>query len=190
MAINITPEDAAQALSEIEASRAAFRAAIRARNGHHQLWLWGGVWVVMGLTAQIWGNAAVRWFWLFCVPPWILSLWMGRAQKSVLRAPIDRRFLGVLAALVGFGIFVWPSVLRLSLEDGKAMWAYCALICMQAYIVGGLWFDNCLLWVGLIATALILAGFLWFAPIFWIWAAVFGGGTLILSGFYIRFYKR
>ena len=37
--MNISPDEAAKALNEIEASRAAMRQAIRAHRGHLYLWL-------------------------------------------------------------------------------------------------------------------------------------------------------
>jgi hypothetical protein len=39
-------------------------------------------------------------------------------------------------------------------------------------------------------TAFILVGLFCFAAIFWWWIAIFGGGTLIVSGFYIRYFWR
>jgi hypothetical protein len=61
---------------------------------------------------------------------------------------------------------------------------------MLCYVIAGLWFDTYLLWLGLVMTAFILVGLFCFAAIFWWWIAIFGGGTLIVSGFYIRYFWR
>ena len=43
---------------------------------------------------------------------------------------------------------------------------------------------------GSTSTAIILAGVFLFPGIFWLWMAVFGGGALIASGFYVRHFWR
>ena len=58
--MNISPEEAARALGDIEASRAAMRTAIRTLRGHYQLWLWGGIWVVMALLVEFRGMPGLR----------------------------------------------------------------------------------------------------------------------------------
>jgi hypothetical protein len=61
---------------------------------------------------------------------------------------------------------------------------------MQIYILAGLWFDICLLWTGILVTVFLLAGLWFFAPIFYWLFAIFGGGTLIGTGFYLRYVLR
>ena len=60
---------------------------------------------------------------------------------------------------------------------------------MQLYIVGGIWFDNYLLWVGLAVTALILAGFLLMPGFFW-GSTILCGAVLVASGFHVRYFWR
>jgi hypothetical protein len=61
---------------------------------------------------------------------------------------------------------------------------------MLCYVIAGIWFDLYLLWLGLIIAALILVGLFVFSAFFWLWIAVFGGGTLILTGVYVRYFWR
>jgi hypothetical protein len=61
---------------------------------------------------------------------------------------------------------------------------------MQVYVVAGLWTDSYLLWVGVLVSVLVILGLFCFPGIFWLWMAVFGGGTLIASGFYVRHFWR
>jgi hypothetical protein len=56
---------------------------------------------------------------------------------------------------------------------------------MQLYVVSGIWFDNYLLWVGIIITALTVATILFLPALFWASTALCGA-TLVASGFYVR----
>jgi hypothetical protein len=186
--MNLSPEEAARALGEIEASRAAMRTAIRGFRGHCYLWWWGGIWVIMAMLAQFYGPSGLR------LIPWIA--WTGLvassagryAQSGQVRFQADKRFLGVLATIIIFA-FVWPLVLGWP-ANAKHAFAYWALVPMFCYVVAGIWFDLYLFWLGLVVSALILVGLLCFPAIFWWWIAVFGGGTLIGTGFYVRFFWR
>jgi hypothetical protein len=186
--MNISPEEAARALGEIEASRAAMRTAIRSFRGHYQLWLWGAIWAAMALLAQFYGRRGVQLF------PWIVgiglvpSFVLGYAQRCDVRMPVDKRFLGVLVAIIIYS-FVWPFVLGWP-RNVKFEFAYTALMSMFYYVVAGIWFDTYLLRIGLLVSALIITGLFFFPAIFWLWFAVFGGGTLIGTGFYVRYFWR
>jgi hypothetical protein len=109
-------------------------------------------------------------------------------KSGTVRMPVDKRFLRVLAAIVIFAV-VWPLVLGLPLNP-KVIFAYIGLVAMFCYVVAGIWFDMYLLWVGLVVSALIILGLLSFPAIFWWWIAIVCGGTLIGTGFYVRFLWR
>jgi hypothetical protein len=183
--MQLTTAEAQAALREIEASRLAFRRAIRANRGYQYLWLWGVIWIGLalgaiyaprheGLIAPVLSGAGT-----------LASFALGWRKSRQVRSPVDRRFLGALGVVLIFGLFVWPTLLG-GFHDARALCAYACLLPMQCYIMAGIWFDNHLLWVGLLVSALLLVGFFWFLPIFYWWVAVFGGGTLIGSGFYVR----
>jgi hypothetical protein len=189
--MNISPEEAARALNNIEASRASMRSVIRSHNGHYYLWLWGGIWSAMALlfqesSSEQKGGIACCWLALAGLA---LSFLIGWTQNKRVRGPIDKRFVGAAIALLVFGYAVWPIVLGLP-HRAQVMFAYQCLVWMQIYILSGLWFDNYLFWVGLLVSALVLVGLLCFAAIFWWWAAIVLGGSLIGTGFYVRFFWR
>jgi hypothetical protein len=186
--MHLSPREAAAALAEVEQARAAMRRAVRAHRGHLHFWIWGLAWIVMPLIAYFGGNAASRYFPFVCLLGGIASTVAGFSQGRQIRAPIDRRFLSLLAALVGFAA-IYPIVLHAHL-DAKSAYAYIALVVMQGYVIAGIWSDTYLLWVGLLITALILVGVFVFPAIFWLWMAVFGGGTLLVTGFYVRNFWR
>jgi hypothetical protein len=186
--MQLTSEEAARALAAIQTSRDAMRSAIRAHRGHYHLWLWGAVWIGMAMLAEFRGQAGIHLFPWLCVAGIAGSMALGAIQGRQIRGPVDKRFLGVLAAVVLFSA-LWPMVLRAPFND-QAMFAYLGLVSMLCYIIAGIWFDTYLVWLGLVMTVLILVGLFLFPTIFWWWIAIFGGGTLIITGFYIRYFWR
>lgn len=185
MTPSISPEEAAEALRQVEASRATFRAALSAYRGYQHLWLWGAVWMGQSLSYQLGGSHRI-WLWYGFLAAGVAgSFLIGVRQSGQVRAPVDRRFLGVLATVILFGLFVWPLVLH-GLNRDQTWAAYSALVAMQCYIVAGIWFDSYLLVVGILVSILIFVGYRFFPDIFWWWMALFGGGTLIASGTYVK----
>jgi hypothetical protein len=184
--MQLSPEEATRALTAIQASRDAMRSAVRTHRGHYHLWMWGLIWIAMAMLAEFRGPAGVRLF------PWLSlggvagSCVLGFVQGRQIRMPVDKRFLGVLAAVIFFAA-LWPLVLRAP-ADNQVIFAYLGLVVMLCYIIAGIWFDTYLLWLGLVMTALILVGLFCFTGIFWWWIAVFGGGPLIATGFYVRYF--
>jgi hypothetical protein len=184
--MQISPEEAARALAAIATSRETMRSTIRAHRGHYHLWLWGLVWISMAMLAEFRGFAGIRLF------PWISaagvagSMLLGFLQGTQIRMPVDRRFLGVLGAVFLFAALC-PFLLRAH-PDNQTIFAYTALVAMLGYVIAGIWFDTYLVWLGLVVAVLILVGLFCFPGIFWWWIAVFGGGSLIASGFYIRYF--
>ena len=143
----------------------------------------------MALSAHYGGPAAIpRYFPLLCLGGAAASGAIGLRQRRQVRIPTDRRFLGVLATLLGFGV-IWLLVLQPA-RSNERLFVYISLMVAQIYAVAGIWFDSYLFWMGLILAALLLIGFFFFLPVFWIWVAVFGGGALILGGFYVRYFWR
>ena len=187
--MNPTKDEAAGALAAVARSQEALRQAFRAHCGHYYLWLWGVVWVLMALSAHYGGPAAIpRYFPLLCLGGAAASGAIGLRQRRQVRIPTDRRFLGVLATLLGFGV-IWLLVLQPA-RSNERLFVYISLMVAQIYAVAGIWFDSYLLWMGLILAALLLIGVVLFLPVFWVWVAGFGGGALILGGFYVRYFWR
>ena len=186
--MNLSPDDAAAALAEIEQARTAMRRAIRAHRGHYYLWIWGIAWIAMPLTAYFGGDAAVRYFGWINVPAILASITVGMMQHRQIATPGRGRVLGALAAILLFAA-IFPFVLQ-GRSDPRACYAYVCLVCMQCYVVVGIWSDNYLLWLGLFVAAMILIGFLLLPGIFWLWMAICAGGPLFLTGFYVRHFWR
>ena len=70
--------------------------------------------------------------------------------------------------------------------DFKRSAAYFATVAMFGYVVGGLWLSRFFVCLGLAVTALTVLGLILFPEHFYLWMALIAGGSLILSGIYIR----
>lgn len=92
--------------------------------------------------------------------------------------------------MLGFGL-LWPTVLGVAGPDqSMRVFAFIALLAMQAYVLAGIWFDSYLLAIGLVVSVLILVGLFVFPSVFWLWFAIFCGGPTVLSGFVVRYLWR
>jgi hypothetical protein len=186
--MNVTPEQAAQALQDIEISRLAMRKAVRSHRGHLFLWLWGAIWAVMAVLNWInpYRYAAVNgWLNVFGAAA---SVAIGFLQGRQIRSPIDKRFVAACVTVLVFGYVIFPLVGH-GVHGYAEGYAIAIITWMQVYILGGIWFDTYWVWIGIIVTALILVGFLLLPALFWgfVLLAAF---TLIGSGFYVRLYWR
>ena len=188
MPSELSPQEASALLAEIETARSTMRRAIREHRGHYHLWIWGTAWIAMPLTAYFGGDGAARYFPWICLFGGVLSAIVGFAQSRQVRRPGNGRFVAVMVTVWIFAA-IFPFVLRPAFEP-RALYAYCCLVAMQTYVIAGLWTDTYLLWVGLAVTLLVLAGTFLFPTVFWLWMAIFGGGPLVLTGFYVRHFWR
>ena len=164
------------------------RQVIRAHRGHFYLWVWGAVWIAMALLVHFRGQRGFAFFPWLIFPAVLLSAAVGIFQSRQIRTPLDKRFLGALASVLAFG-FLWPVVLGGFGHPPNDIrsFAFVCLLVMQIYVLAGIWFDNYLLIIGLLVSALIVIGLCFFPGIFWIWFAIFCGGPIFLSGFLVRY---
>jgi hypothetical protein len=182
--MNLSPQEAAAALAEVDQARTAMRRAIRDHRGHYYLWIWGATWIAMPLTAHFFGDVAVRYFAWLCLPGAVASVAVGLRQRGQIVNPALPRLFGAYAAVLVFAA-IFPFVLQ-GRPEARTYYAYACLACMQGYVIIGLWTDRCLLWLGLFVTAMILVGFFLLPGVFWLWMAACTGAPLVLTGFYIR----
>jgi hypothetical protein len=182
--MNISPEEAAAALREVEASRSAMRRAIRDHRGHVYLWIWGTVWTLLALLEAAQAPHLLLLTNSLGIAGIVTTFSFVFFQRRQVRTTFDKRFLAVCGALLGFSYLVWPMFLGQP-RGFQAGFGYSILVWMQVYIVAGIWFDNYWLWIGIVMTVLIVAAFLLFPAYFWI-GPLIGGLTLVTTGFHLR----
>jgi hypothetical protein len=186
--MNISREEAEKALGEVEATRVAMREVIRSHRGHLYLWLWGSVFIAIALTNWLSNERDWRAGNWISAAGIVATIVIGWVEGQQIRSKVDKRFLAVCVAILGFGYVVVPTLFGAP-HNPKTGYGYSLLIWMQIYIVAGIWFRNYWLWIGIVVTALILAGFLFFPAAFW-GCCVIAGATLVGTGFYVRFGHR
>jgi len=165
--------------------------------------IWGTIWFVAYLGTylgylfkwqeyhlQIGNRISASFFIAFLVWPILIVIgvaasWFISTRKAPTRNVHNKRF-----GLTWLILFVYSNVWLVLLTPWNEyqISAFAAYLPMFAYIIMGLWMDRFLLWLGVVVTLLIIAGFFLFHfhPLFWLWMAVLGGGTLAGTGFYIQ----
>lgn len=176
-----TAEEAAQALRDIALikHRAAGFQDYQAESG--QLILWG--------LAYVAGFVLTACFRDYILPIWIVvvlvALTMGirLARRSGAGAEVAWRYIGVIGTFLLFGLALnlvfWPLT-----PEQSAMLAPMFLAAL--YLLRGIQLRPRYTVIGLVLGTLCLVGYLFLLPVFWAWMALACGGTLILSGLWLR----
>lgn len=181
--MDVSADEAREALGDIERTQAATRKVLSDGPTGRILILWGCLWAV-GYLGTHFLRGKSGWLWLGLdmvgVAGTFAVMWPGRSRT---RNPYSWRIGVFWLALFAYG-FLW--VVLLSPLRGNQVGAFFPTLVMFAYVVLGLFFWRYLLWVGLITTALTMAGYFLLPTYFCIWMAFVGGGSLIVPGLHLR----
>jgi hypothetical protein len=185
--MNISKQEAQESLTEIENIISQTRRAIAHGGTGTMLIIWGIIWA-LGYSASQFINKWAGTIWLLLILFGAVASWICGVRNKPLTKNSNYGRVGLFwLILFGYAI-VWVVLLRP--VSSEAVGAFWATIPMFAYVVGGLWFGRFFVWLGLIVTALAVAGFFLLPAWFDLWMAVTGGGALILSGLFIRKFWR
>ena len=195
-----TESEARAALADIDRVVERTRQTIAYGSAAPLMITWGLIWLV-GLTAsqfQVGSFHFHRLLWAVLDLAGIgLSLYLGVCRQSPVKSPHERR-IGLAWLLLAAFSCVWVLLLT-DWQGGdltgnpavvRRLVAFWSTLAMFAYMVMGLWLGRFYLWLGLAVTVFTLIGF-WFLPgYFFLWMALFGGGSLIAAGCYaIKFWR-
>lgn len=182
--MNISKREAQESLNEIESVISQIRRDIAHGNNSYLLIMWGFIWMIGFSGTQFFPKQA-GWFWL------VLDLIAGMASWMIMRKSAHQRPNGRrvgLAWLILFGyILLWAALIH---PDGVKGMAFFSTLPMCGYVICGLWLGRFWIWLGLIVTALTLLGLFLLPAWFALWLAITGGGSLIISGLFIRKFWR
>jgi hypothetical protein len=185
-AMPISTQEAADALQDI--ARTQHRASILRgyERGAPHLILWGLIWVLGYGTSDL-APALAN-------PAWLVldllgmtgSFLIGRAAaagRSSASAGYGARFAGLgFTALA----FVAATYYILQPHDSAQFGAFPALLIALIYTVIGIWRGSRWAIAGIVVGVCTVAGYAFFREHFMLWMAVVGGGTLILTGLWLR----
>ncbi len=187
--MNVTPEEAQEALAAIQQTTVKTRRGL-AYYAYQQI-LWGLLWFVGFLISQFVQPATLNWIWIVMPILGVIgSAIVGISQGRRMRITPDSRLafissrVGVFfGILYGFGI-IWFVVLQ-PLKALQIALFWITLV-MFGYIVAGAWLRiSLLIGIGVGVTVMSLLGYYLLPGYFYLWSAVFAGGTLLGSGIYI-----
>jgi hypothetical protein len=184
--MNITPQEAQESLVTIDDIIGQTRRTIASGCSSTLLILWGAIWVV-GYTGTQFFPAKALWFWGPLNFLGAAASWYFGSRAKPIKGVMDIRIGLFWATLFAFSA-VW--IVLLAPSNPQRIGAYYGTIPMFAYVVGGLWFGRFFTWLGLTVTGLILAGVFLLPQWLNLWIGITGGGSLMVSGFYIRKYWR
>jgi len=187
--MNVTPEEAQEALAAIQQTTVKTRRGL-AYYAYQQI-LWGLLWLAGFLVSQFVQPAMLNWIWI-AVPivGAIGSAIVGISQGRRMRVTPDSR-LAFISSRVGmffpilyvFGVMWFVIFQPLNSLQIALFWI---TLVMFSYVVAGAWLRTPLLiGVGVGVTVMSLLGYYLLPGYFYLWSALFAGGTLLGSGIYI-----
>jgi hypothetical protein len=182
--MNVSPQEAQESLQAVRKAASQMRHSVAAGASPYYLILWGATWMVgysLNYLIPSW-HAGIVWLGLVTIAGAITWLLSYRFRSKIRLSGGERiwqfwLFLWLYATLWWW--IAWPT------EPNQGSLLIVTVV-MFGYVILGLWTDRTLTWVGLIVTALSMAGYYLLPDYFSLWMAFLGGGTLIGSGLYIR----
>ncbi len=187
--MNVSPNEAEEALAAIRAMMQKTRRAISSSGGYIFLIIWGVIWLLGFLNSQFLPEQAVGPVWAgldvlggaLCA---LIGIRMGRGVHSRTKSTTTGQRIGIfwlalfLYCLAAIAV-AWPV-------DGKILAMFIIFFVMVGWLAMGLLLSFASVWPSLAITALALVGYYLLPGIFYLWMAILGGGGMIALGLYIR----
>lgn len=188
--MNVSREEAAQALSDIH--RASDKVIKRTgyRHGGPYFIVWGLVWMVANGASYFLPDQRNLIWGVGIGIGMTVSIVMGIAQSKRFKAEpgtSDMRIgrnIGLTSLIMLTFIFCVAWIARP--ESDAQVNAIISILFPFIYMAAGVWAGWRLFAIGFVTAAAILAGYIWLQAYFDLWMAVFGGGSLIAGGIWLR----
>jgi len=191
--MNISQREAGEALDAIQA---ADQRVMQMRSYRYMgpfLILWGVIWAIANAITDFSGAAGGRRAWSIATVVGIAAtLWLVVRiiieRRKAGDSPACRRRIGNRFTMMGIAVWLYFPAMYLVLGPltGRQTNAFISLFWAFAYMVAGAWLGMRLFLIGLVTAVAITAGFLFVHQHYPLWMAVFGGGSLILGGLWLR----
>jgi hypothetical protein len=180
----VTAQQAVDALHEVERTERRLSIFYGYERGAPYFLLWGVIWI-LGYSASALLPTAAGPAWLALdVIGVVAGLFISRATSTGSpRFAYTRRYVGASVAIVAF-VAATYYVLRPHL--GIQLGAFPPLLMALIYVLVGLWSGSRWIAVGMVLGALTLLGYAVIPQYFMLWMASVGGGTLLLTGIWMR----
>jgi hypothetical protein len=187
--MNISPDEAEEALADIQRMTQKTRHSIAATGAYIFLIITGIVWLVGFLSTQFLTGAIVAYIWTgMSLLGSALSILLGRRMGPRVRGPsmaASAKRAGTFWLLLVFYGMAAIAIARPT--DGRQVTMFIILFIMIGQLAMGLLLSFSSVWWALPITALALIGYFLLPGIFYLWMGVLGGGGMIALALYIRF---
>jgi hypothetical protein len=180
----ISAEQAADALKEVHAAERRSAEAYSYSLSAPYCFVWGTVWLLgYGAEALIPAGSWLGWWWMgLSMAGAAASVMIGRIQNA--RRPGQSWRTGMLFLIIWLFTVALFAVLhpRAPLQVG----AYFPLLFAAIYAAIGLWLGLRYILIGMFMAAATLGAFFLLREYFFHWMALVGGGSLLLTGYWMR----
>lgn len=186
--MNISPNEAEEALAAIREVMRKTRRVISSSGAYKFLILWGIIWMIGFLNSQFLDQKIAGYVWMgLDILGGILSTVIGRRLNRGVRTSLPLTsgnrialfwLLMILYCVAAIGV-VWPV-------DGKQLAMFIIFFTSLGWVAMGLLLSFASAWWGLGLVALSLVGYFLLPSIFYLWMAILGGGGMIALGIYVR----
>ena len=178
----ITTREAHDALQEAALAERRSREAYSYSRSAPYCILWGLIWMAGYGGMTVLKGADVGWLWLILSAIGIvMSIWIGSngtGQRS------NGWRMGALFVIIFVFTFALFSVLPPT--NGLQVGAYSPLLLSAIYAALGLWLGLRYILLAAFLAAVTLGAFFFQKEFFFVWMAVAGGGSLLLTGLWMR----
>ncbi len=196
----LTRAEAHAALTAVDRTIADTRRIVAGSVAGPIIILWGGIWMAADIILQYRPEVMGQLWWVFDIVGIGATWYLATHRNKEVKMRGDWRFGAFWFFLFSFGglwvylLVPWNLLQHASTTEQLSMMrriqAFGHTLPMFAYVIGGLWLGRFFVWLGLIVTALTVAGYLWVPDYFCLWLAFTGGGSLIIAGLFIRKFWR
>lgn len=182
--MTLDAQDAAAAMSDIEAVRRAVRQSTFYRLASEIIILWGVVSAIGDLASHAWPRSAAM-IWVGFDAAGILAtcaLGLNMRGRGYSFA-FDWRMPAAFALFFGFGLLWSVGLGRFGPRELSAFWP---TLFMFGYAIAGLWLGAAFVVLGVGVAALVTLGYFFAGPWFDLYLAVVDGCGLVAAGLWMR----
>jgi hypothetical protein len=185
--MTLDKSEAAEALAEIDASRARSAALYTYDRAAPYVFLTGALWFVADLLFQF-APGDRGWVWPVCslvagVLYGVIAVLQARRRRGEAFYP---RYFRMMMSCVFVFAFIVAAFSIFHPFDGRQLHSFIGVVFALAYAIFGLWAGWRLLALGVLLGALSLFGFFEVHAYYAAYMAVVGGGALMLSALWLR----
>jgi len=196
---NISHENAQESLDAVQKTMVQTRKAIASTETAFLLMLWGLIWIGAYIVTHflcLMGKIHwIAWVWyLFCGAGSVASYlvcWRQSRSGIPIKTPTEKKIgqrIFLFWLFLFIFAFIWIAIMAPVTISGIQINAFIVTLIMFAYVVSGLWRGGAyMVWLGLTVTAVTVIGYFLIPPTYYsLWMAPTAGGSLFVTGLYIR----